>query len=526
MADNKVTYTLSLKDLFSDPLKRAERNVDNFDNKVSSLQGTIKNFAVGAAAAFAGVKIFDFLSESVTMFNEAEQASGQLAAGLASTGNAVGLTQQALEAQAAALQKVTLFDDDVTKSAQAVLLTFTNISGEVFSKTVPAIQDLATRMGTDLNGAALQVGKALQDPVQGMNALRRVGVSFNAEQKNTIKNLAETGRLAEAQTLILAELNKEFGGSAEAAAKVGTGGLTVLKNQFNDIRESLGGLVVDFLTVLMPAIEFTVTAFRGFVDMLITTKNWIKENGDVITVVASGLLLYTGYIYGATIATAAYNLVVQTATAIQWLFNAALAANPIGVVILALTALTAGVVYAWKHFAGFRGAVMGAWEVMKGLVGFIKDFVIGVFTGLANVIAGVFTLDKDQIQKGLNQAVSAYNKFGESAATAFDKGWKDGLHSFAEDEKKSPYVKLAAKPKTAKPFEASGETMGAAKGTSAGTSKVTGQKVYTINIDIKSLVNDFKVMTTTINESPAKIKEMITRTLIDAVNDAQIIGGQ
>lgn len=522
MAENKVTYTLALKDLFTDALRKAEAQTDNFDAKVSGLQGTFKKVAVAATALFAGREVINFLSESVTMFDEADKASNQLAAGLASTGGAVGLTQEALEAHAAALQKVTLYDDDVTKSAQAVLLTFTNIRGEIFNKTVPVIQDLATRMGTDLNGAAVQVGKALQDPVQGINALRRVGVSFNAEQKETIKNLTETGRLSEAQTLISQELSKEFGGSAEAAAKAGTGGLTILKNEFNDAREKLGELVLNGLYLLTPAIEAITSALITFTGYIQSAVTWIQQNKEVIEVLVVGLSAYLLVVNASAIAVGALNLVVEAATAIQWLFNAALAANPIGAVILAITALTAGVVWAWKKFGGFRGAILGAWEVMKGLVGFIKDFVIGVFTGLGNVIAGVFTLDGDQIQKGLNQAVSAYKNFGKSAADAFNKGYKEGEEMYGDTEKKTPYVKPATK--MVPPITSGEKPTQTAPGT--GVSKVTGQKVYTINIDIKSLVNDFKVMTTTINESPAKIKEMITRTLIDAVNDAQIIGGQ
>jgi hypothetical protein len=62
-------------------------------------------------------------------------------------------------------------------------------------------------MGTDMKGAAIQVGKALQDPVHGISALRRVGVNFNESQVETIKKLVETGQAAKAQGLILAELN-------------------------------------------------------------------------------------------------------------------------------------------------------------------------------------------------------------------------------------------------------------------------------------------------------------------------------
>lgn len=56
-----------------------------------------------------------------------------------------------------------------------MLLTFTRIGKDVFPKAVGPILNVSTAMGTDLNSAALQVGKALNDPAKGINALSRAG---------------------------------------------------------------------------------------------------------------------------------------------------------------------------------------------------------------------------------------------------------------------------------------------------------------------------------------------------------------
>jgi len=523
MSDNKVTYTLSLKDLFTGKLKEAEGATENFERKVIATQTAIKGLAVGAALAFGAAGIAGLISGSLEEWDAQDKAIAQLNASLISTGGIAGVTSEALISQAEALQKTRLFTDETTEAAQSLLLTFTNIRGEILMQTTPVIQDLATKMHLDLSQAAVQVGKALNEPVKGLMALRRVGVSFSASQQATIKQLVETNHLAEAQSLILGELSKEFGGSSEAAAKAGMGGWQLMKQQFGEVKERVGELIVKTLPAILPVIQSVVNAFNGFVTVLYSAASWVKENKEVLEVLGIGLLTYATYTYGATIATAAYNLVLEAATAIQWLFNAALAANPIGIVILAITALAGGVVYAWKHFAGFRGAVMGAWEVLKGLVGFIKDFVIGVFTGLANVIAGVFTLDGAQIQKGLDQAVTAYHNFGKSAKEAFDKGYKGGVDSFNEEQKnKTPYVKPAA-------LAAKGIDAPVDGGTGTPKTKVggvQGQKVVTYNISIGKLVEKFTVETTNIMQSPAKVKELLTRALLDATNDVQIAGGQ
>jgi hypothetical protein len=92
-------------------------------------------------------------------------------------------------------------------------------------------------MGTDLTTAIRQVGLALQDPVNGLQLLRRAGVAFDDSQKSLIKSLVETGQLTKAQNVILGELEKRFKGSAAAARNTLGGALTGLKNQFGDLFE-------------------------------------------------------------------------------------------------------------------------------------------------------------------------------------------------------------------------------------------------------------------------------------------------
>lgn len=194
-------------------------------------------YGAAIAAAYKGVQLF---KSSISEYDNSEKVSAQLQAGLKSTGGISGKTMEGMSSQAENLQKVTLFDDETTKNAQAILLTFTKVRDDVFDKSIPLIQDMATRMGTDLNTAALQVGKALNDPIQGVTALRRVGVQMNDQQKEQIATFMKLGQVEKAQAMILKELETEFGGSAMAAAKAGTGGLTILKNKFGDLKESIG----------------------------------------------------------------------------------------------------------------------------------------------------------------------------------------------------------------------------------------------------------------------------------------------
>ncbi|WP_305047201.1 phage tail length tape measure family protein [Geoalkalibacter sp.] len=171
-----------------------------------------------------------------------EAAMQQLEAAVRSTRGAAGLTTQELADMAAAMQTVTTYGDEAVMEMQAVLLTFTRIGRETFPQATEAILDMATRLNMDLKSAALQVGKALNDPAAGVSALTRAGVQFSEQQKNMIERLMQTGQTAEAQRVILRELETQFGGAARAARNTLGGALTSLRNAFGDLLEAKGGL--------------------------------------------------------------------------------------------------------------------------------------------------------------------------------------------------------------------------------------------------------------------------------------------
>lgn len=221
----------------TDP-KKAKKNVSEIEKSMSRVQKAALGIgaAIGAAAVFGFRK---FIKES----SEAQKSSAQLAAVVKSTGGAAGRTTAELEAQATALQKVTTFSDDAVMSAQSLLLTFTGIKGQTFDKATETVLDLATAMGGgegSLKSASIQVGKALNDPIKGVTALTKVGVSFTDSQKEMIKSLTESGHLVEAQAIILKELEKEFGGSARAARDTLGGALEGLSNAWGEMFEVTG----------------------------------------------------------------------------------------------------------------------------------------------------------------------------------------------------------------------------------------------------------------------------------------------
>lgn len=263
---------------------KAETNSasDGFGNMAKS--AAKMGAAVGAAAvALGGLALRKVVQET----SESEKVMAQLSATLKSTGGVSGKTAVELSATASSLQKLTTYTDEAIISAQSLLLTFKNVRGDNFDRATRAILDMSTALGKDLGSSALQVGKALENPVKGMNALTRSGVSFSAAQQDVIKGLAESGRLAEAQTLIMKELEIQFGGSAEAARGTLRGALDALAISWGDLFE-VQKTASQGMTDSVNALNATISdpEFKASMDAvihgLIDVVNWSVKGASAL----------------------------------------------------------------------------------------------------------------------------------------------------------------------------------------------------------------------------------------------------
>ena len=206
----------------------------NASKAIALAKVALVSFIAATASAVLAVRRF------ISGTSEAEAAQAQLAAAILSTGGAANRSRDQLNAFASELQSVTNFGDEAINAMQGVLLTFTQIEGATFDRATSAILDLSTAMGTDLKSSALQVGKALNDPILGMTALSRSGIQFTETQKEAVKAMVATNDIAGAQALILSELETQFGGSAAAARDTLGGALTSLGNAWGDLFELSG----------------------------------------------------------------------------------------------------------------------------------------------------------------------------------------------------------------------------------------------------------------------------------------------
>jgi hypothetical protein len=218
----------------------------NFGNIMTGIRSTI-DLVTGAFNAAVGV-----VTPFINAATESEDAVANLESTLRSMGDVTGLSSQQLQDMAGGLQQITRYSDETILNGEAMLLTFGNIGGDVFPRATEAMLDLASKFGS-VDQASVMLGKALNDPIAGVTALRRVGVQLTEQQEEQIKAFMEAGDIASAQGVILGELERQVGGLAEAYGDTFAGKLEIFKNRLGEIQETIGRALLPILTDMMDA---------------------------------------------------------------------------------------------------------------------------------------------------------------------------------------------------------------------------------------------------------------------------------
>lgn len=399
--------------------------------KHSGALSTMRKTAGLAGVTLGGAGLAKGLSVSVKEYREAQKVGGQTNAVLKSTGGAANVTKKHVENLSNSISKKAAIDDEAIQSSANMLLTFTKVRNEagkgnkIFDQATQTVTDMSVALGQSGKSSAIQLGKALNDPVKGVTALQRVGVTFDAKQKQHIKTLEQTGHHLEAQKAILKELKSEFGGSAAAQATAGdkmkvafgnlaeaAGGvlvpamdkvMTVLTTLVNQMiaGKGVGGTIIGVFKTLASVVAAVVGPLVGFVKAFQEGHAWAVLLGSAVAGLTAGFVAYkviTTVIAGAT----------KAWTAAQVLLNLAMSANPIGIAIVAIAGLAAAFVVAYKKSETFRNIIDTLWGVLKTVFGWVKSnwpLLLTILTGpfglavaliikhadaIKGVVAGVF----------------------------------------------------------------------------------------------------------------------------------------
>ena len=244
-------------------------------------------------ASFAVGLLGNTVGRLVAAFAEQESSEKRVDAALKSTGNISGLTGSQIKAMTAEMENTGVIGDELNNKMASLLLTFTNIRGEAFERTMVAANNMAISISggiptfEQLRGTALQLGKALQDPAGQLGALSRSGFTFTGNQKTMIKNLVEQNKLFEAQTIILDAADTQFGGLNEAMVNTAEGAFAQMGNAAGSLAEDIG-------EVLAPqAIEFAHSMTELFKTLSANRREIVVLTKTAIDLAAAFLFLKT-----------------------------------------------------------------------------------------------------------------------------------------------------------------------------------------------------------------------------------------
>lgn len=279
----QLILTLSLKDEVSSGLKNIQKNLDGTSKKGATLSSGLSKIGQGVGVGIRNTArigavglglLWTQVDAGIDSLVELEDVTNQTNAVIKSTGGVAGLTAEDIRDLANEMEELSGVDDKVVQSGANVLLTFKNIGKDAFEPATLAALDMSEAMDQDLQSSIVQIGKALNDPIAGITALTRVGVTFTEEQKEVIKTLVETGDVAGAQAIILAELNSEFGGSAQASMEGYRGTQLRLKDTWEELQMTLA-------TALLPALDNLSRTLREKL-MDPAVKEGVKKLGEGI----------------------------------------------------------------------------------------------------------------------------------------------------------------------------------------------------------------------------------------------------
>jgi len=496
-----------------------ENNIKRTGSTGDVVFGGLKNqiagvFAVGSLVGF-GRSVVDTLSEF-------EKYDAVLT-------NTLGSNKAAQDV----MKQITDFAAKTPFQVGELTNSFVKLANQGFTPNMEQMTKLGNLASSTGKGFD-QLAEAVLDAQMGeFERLKEFGIKASADKgsdkvlvtfKNQTKAIGGTAKAMRDYLLSLGNM-KGVAGAMEGISQTIGGKISNMQDQFTSFKLAIGETFAPLTSDILGGMTTAFTAL----------SKWVRENKDGIKAwtkeiinLGEAVLIGYGIFKTLSFAVSAYQTVMLIATNASWLFagvqgsiNAIIAANPIGLAITAFAALTAGVIYAWNKFEGFRGFIFGFWEVLKVFGKYIYDFAVAPLIALGEILIGTVTMDTALIQKGMNDALETVKQnadnmmnAGMKIGQAFNTGWNKGIADFQSSLPK-------ADNKTAAIGVSSGSVAPKDLGIDKKNKSILGEnrQVNNINITIGSLISGgFTVVSNNITESEQKIKDVMTRVLIDATN--------
>lgn len=457
MAGNTISITFKLegddktfKQLAADAdgLKRAMTGVVS---EASQLKGSVINFAALATGIDAAQRSFSQLQGAMQDLADAyavqETAERKLETVMQQRMSATDAEIQSIKDLASAQQEIGVIGDEVQLSGAQQVATFLTQKSSI-ETLLPAMNNLlAQQKGLNATtGDAVSVANLMGKAMQGQtSALTRVGITFTEAQANVMKYGTESERAA----MLAQIITDNVGNMNQELAQTESGQQQQLANTLGDVKEQIGGLVngaLPFVTIAAQASQalgavstlvvgiktLSVTMYASAKAFAVSTAAFVKNKVATLAVAAAQKVV--------RIATAAW-------TGVQKILNLVLSANPIGLVITAIGALVAAVIWAYDNCEGFRKIVNQVWEAIKPLATAIMNGLAKAFEWLVEKCKEAWEWLKNILGLGDKKVEVAVNVSRPRPQPAIDLGETERRYSNAG----APTPKTPKTPKVSAP---------------------------------------------------------------------------
>lgn len=553
---NIVEYILNLKDNLSPALDGATQHVKKLEGAFGGLKELALHTVEAMGVSFAVFKGFQTIEEGIEKVEEFHKAEASLTNTMKNMGTYSEESFEKIIKGAADLSQTVGYSKAQFVGLQAQLQLVGNIGEDEMNRLEKVSADYATKFGMDLETAGNTLAKAINNPEMA----RRLGQNLKIDPTvmEHIQNLAKNGKEAEARMELLSIAESKVGGAAKAAFNADP--LAKFNKTIGSVKMEVGNLGMELLKSLTPDLEGMAAAMKETVFIAEDVKKWVVEHSGLFmalkdgaiaagiafgvfkTIEISQIAISKLMIFWEAIQLASINklgdgyLTASTKmiafSGIMETVEAAIAANPIGAVILAIGALTAG-------FMALTNNISAATEAndkfKKSILGLVQDAktegVKEVYEIADRFEQGIKGFDKtgkaikytiDEKNKLIKDAIGEQIKLVEEAHTVIKNGIPildlgfAGQQQISQLQNYKSLLNNRGKNTTQK--------IDSAAAIAAPKTKAEGQKVVNIHIAINGgLVHEMKIMTTNISQGYGKIKEAVQDVLVGVINDSQIV---
>lgn len=531
--DNQVIYELLLKDGFSAPLENAEHKAKGFHESVMHI---IEALGIMELAH----KAFEFIGESLKEFEAHQVAVASLTQMYKNNSDSVGMNVAELKELAEQQQKLTGIHSEEIMTAEQRLMKFKQIRVS-YEELIPVVDDFAKATGVDAAEAANTLGRALENPERAARLMMQAGMSPG--QQEMYKTISKTGDAAKAQSFLIEALGEKYKGVAKAMFDANPS--AQIEIQMKELKETFGEVEEKIMLALMPAIKSLFEFVQESIAWVKEHKEQIKEWATYIGILTAGFVAYktvlfltkegeAGYIaimaVKNTLMMAYEALLYATASGMgvmevaQLALNAAMDANPIGAIILVVTALTAALYGLIQSYKEANDLMLGKNEAHKGLedetksVNALADRYVKLGYEKHKAMAMAVDFEKKELTRQAAELGAQIDRETDADKKLFlsTKMLNIGGQMSALADKQKLIDSYAGQTGSGK----FGSTDHSASAMTPKSDKVAGQSHVTINVTIQKMTGIDKFVATSV-KGAEKAGENVEKMLLAAINQFQ-----